>query len=121
MGMVLEVARILVRPGTAAQFRAAAASATPIFEAATGSRSARLLRSAEVEDCFMLLVEWEQLTDHTVSFWRSEGFAQWRQLVGHFFAETPRVEHGQYDLTILSPKDYPPTDQAGTIKNEIRF
>jgi quinol monooxygenase YgiN len=107
--MVLEIARILVRPGTASQFREAVASATPIFAAARGCRSVRLMRSAEAEDCFMLLVEWEQLSDHTVTFWASDGFQQWRHLVGGFFAETPRVEHATQDFTILPTRDAPPS------------
>jgi hypothetical protein len=39
------------------------------------------------------LVKWETLENHTVDFRGSENFAEWRALVGPYFASPPEVEH----------------------------
>ena len=39
------------------------------------------------------MVKWETLESHTVDFRGSENFAEWRGLVGHYFAAPPEVEH----------------------------
>ncbi len=36
----------------------------------------------------------DSLEDHTVGFRNSQAFADWRALVGPFFAAPPEVEHG---------------------------
>jgi len=40
-----------------------------------------------------LQIEWDTLENHTVEFRGSAAFAQWRAIVGPFFAQPPRVEH----------------------------
>jgi hypothetical protein len=39
------------------------------------------------------MVKWETLENHTVDFRGSENFAEWRGLVGQYFAAPPDVEH----------------------------
>jgi len=41
----------------------------------------------------LLLVRWANLGDHTEGFRGSPAFTRWREIVGPFFAEPPRVEH----------------------------
>jgi hypothetical protein len=41
----------------------------------------------------LLLVRWVNLGDHTEGFRGSPAFTRWREIVGPFFAEPPRVEH----------------------------
>lgn len=41
----------------------------------------------------MLTVEWDSLEAHTVGFRQSPAFAEWRALIGPYFAEPPQVEH----------------------------
>jgi heme-degrading monooxygenase HmoA len=42
---------------------------------------------------YILQIFWNTLEDHTVGFRQSEAFAQWRTIVGPFFASPPVVEH----------------------------
>ena len=42
------------------------------------------------------------LEDHTVGFRGSPAFAQWRAIVGPFFAAAPQVEH--FELVVKSPE-----------------
>lgn len=36
---------------------------------------------------------WETIESHTVGFRQSPEFAEWRAIVGSFFASPPKVEH----------------------------
>lgn len=103
--MILEVSKLKIRPGKNGEFEREVASAAPIFAAAEGCRSARLLRVEEDPESYLLLVEWDSLEDHTVTFWSSDGFRQWRQKVGEFFSEPARIEHATDGLTILAEAD----------------
>lgn len=91
--MILEVARITVAAGMEATFEKAVGEAAPLFERARGCRSMTLRRSVEEPACYVLMVEWDTLEDHTVHFRESDDFQTWRKLVGHCLAEPPDVEH----------------------------
>jgi len=38
-------------------------------------------------------VHWNTLEDHTQGFRESPAFAEWRAIIGPFFAQPPQVEH----------------------------
>jgi heme-degrading monooxygenase HmoA len=42
---------------------------------------------------YVLMIYWETLEDHTVGFRESAAFAEWRAIVGPYFAAPPQVEH----------------------------
>jgi heme-degrading monooxygenase HmoA len=91
--MVLEIADIEIKPGTASQFEQAVAEAAPLFEAARGCVSMKLRRCVEQADRYQLHVQWRTLEDHTVHFRASAAFQEWRRLAGPFFATPPAVTH----------------------------
>lgn len=91
--MVIEIADITVTPGRADEFPAAFARGVTHIAGASGFRQARLTRSIESPDRFVLLVQWDSLTDHTEGFRSSPAFQGWRAEVGPFFAGPPTVEH----------------------------
>ncbi|MEY8038148.1 antibiotic biosynthesis monooxygenase [Saccharopolyspora cebuensis] len=91
--MITEIAHIRISSGDEEAFEAAVAEAVPVFRAAAGCRSVRLVRSVEDPLLYRLLVEWETVEHHTAIFRSSEGYARWRELVGPHFAEPPAVEH----------------------------
>ncbi len=91
--MVTEIADITVTPGSADQFAAAFHRGAVHLAGAAGFRGARLTRSVESPERFVLLVEWDTLTDHTEGFRSSPAFQSWRAEVGGFFAGPPTVEH----------------------------
>ena len=47
----------------------------------------------ESPERWLLMIWWETLENHTVDFRGSPAFADWRSIVGPFFAEAPAVEH----------------------------
>lgn len=92
--MILEVVDIRIQPGQQAAFEQAvrAGIATAIAQAKGFSRY-ELRHGIESPERYLLLIHWETLEDHTEGFRNSPAFAQWRALVGPFFAQPPLVEH----------------------------
>jgi heme-degrading monooxygenase HmoA len=94
--MILEVADIRIKSGQAAEFEASVTQAlTTIFPKSKGFRGHEFRRCIETPDRYLLLLTWETLEDHTVGFRGSPLYAEWRTLVGDFFAQPPHVEHFQ--------------------------
>ncbi len=91
--MVFEIAEIDVIAGQEADFEQAVAEASQYFQAAKGYNSLELNRSVENTSRYRLVVGWDTVEDHMVTFRESDSFQQWRKLASPFFAEAPRVEH----------------------------
>jgi quinol monooxygenase YgiN len=91
--MILERAIFALKPGTADDFAAAFAKAGPLIRAAKGCHKAEMRRGIESPDSFLLLVWWEDVDAHMKGFRESPDFAQWRALLGPYFAGPPAMEH----------------------------
>ncbi|MGC2638972.1 MAG: antibiotic biosynthesis monooxygenase [Acidobacteriaceae bacterium] len=91
--MILEVAQLQVRSGEEAEFEAAMRKAAPVIAGAAGYIAHELRRCVETPGRYLLLLRWETLEAHTVGFRGSPAFAEWRALIGPFFAAQPVVEH----------------------------
>lgn len=92
--MILEVADIRIQPGRQAEFDAAIVrGVTTVIARAEGFSGYQVHKGIESPERYLLMIRWDRLEDHTVGFRQSEAFAQWRAIVGPFFAEPPRVEH----------------------------
>lgn len=91
--MILEVARIDIRPDRRSDFEAAMREALGLLAESRGFRGAELYRSHEVADRYRLLVRWNTIENHTVDWQRSGAFLSWRGLLRDFFVDIPSVEH----------------------------
>jgi heme-degrading monooxygenase HmoA len=91
--MILEHAVLQVIPGQESAFEEAFQSAKSVIASSPGFRSLRLGRCVEHDDRYILLVEWDSLTDHTVGFRGSARYEEWRQLLHHFYDPFPEVDH----------------------------
>ena len=93
--MILEVADIRIPPGKNAEFEAAIGQglATVIAARAKGYIAHKVHKGIESPERYVLLIEWETLENHTVDFRGGPLFAQWRAIVGPYFASPPVVEH----------------------------
>jgi len=58
-----------------------------------GFRGFKVNHSVESPARYLLFIYWETLENHTVDFRGSAAFADWRAIVGSFFAKPPVVEH----------------------------
>lgn len=91
--MILECARLDVRPGVEAEFEAAFRTASVILASMPGYVGHELHRCLESRSRYLLTVRWRFLEDHTVGFRESPEYQRWRQLLHHFYEPFPTVEH----------------------------
>ena len=91
--MITEHALLEVIPGREEEFVVAMAKAKTIIAASPGFVSLRVERGMERPGCFLLLVEWERLEDHTEGFRGSAAYQEWRAALHHFYDPFPVVEH----------------------------
>ena len=91
--MILEVAILNVIAGQEDDFLEAFSKAQGIISKMEGYISHQLKRCIENSSQFILLVEWEKLTDHTEGFRKSAEYQEWKSLLHHFYDPFPIVEH----------------------------
>ena len=100
--MILEAVILQVRAGDETAFEASMLQAAPVIAGSPGYIAHELRRCIETPGRYLLLVRWETLEAHTVGFRGSPAFAEWRALIGSYFAEAPLVEH--YEGVLEWPK-----------------
>jgi quinol monooxygenase YgiN len=93
--MIKEVAQIRIDPAQATDFEAAVKQAASVFKNADGCHAMSLERGIEDPALYRLIVLWDTVDHHMVTFRNSDGFQTWRGLVGPFFSEPPVVDHSQ--------------------------
>jgi heme-degrading monooxygenase HmoA len=92
--MILELADIRIHPGQQAAFdEAIQRGLNTAIAQAKGFQGFKVNKGIENPERYILQIFWETLEDHTVGFRESPAFAQWRAIVGPFFAAPPVVEH----------------------------
>ena len=92
--MILEIADIRIAPGQQAAFdEAIQRGLRTVASRAQGYRGYKVNRGVECPERYLLMIFWDTLEDHTVHFRGGPLFAEWRAIVGPFFAAPPVVEH----------------------------
>jgi len=92
--MILEVADIRIQPGRQAEFDAAIQlGLNTVIAKAKGFSGFKVNKGIESPERYVLMIWWATLENHTVDFRQSPAFADWRAIVGPFFAQPPVVEH----------------------------
>jgi len=92
--MILEIAEIRIAPGQQAAFdEAIQRGLRTVISRAKGMRGFKVNKGIESPERYVLHIFWDALEDHTVGFRESPLFAEWRAIVGPFFASPPLVEH----------------------------
>lgn len=101
--MILELADISIQPGQNAAFEEAIQRGLQtVIAHAQGFEGFTINRGIEKPERYVLQVMWTTLDDHIVGFRQSSAFAEWRAIVGPFFAGAPTVEH--FELLAQSPR-----------------
>ena len=97
--VITEHAVLEVIPGQEDAFVEAMEQAKALIAASPGFVSLRVERCVERPGCFLLLVEWERLEDHTEGFRGSAAYQEWRAALHHFYDPFPVVEHFEAVVT----------------------
>jgi heme-degrading monooxygenase HmoA len=99
--MILELADIRIHPGQQAAFdEAIQRGIKDVISKAKGVQGFKVNKGIESPERYILQIFWDTLENHTVDFRQSPAFADWRAIVGPFFAGAPTVEH--FDLVAKS-------------------
>ncbi len=99
--MILELADIRIHPGQQAAFdEAIQRGVREVISQAKGFQGYKVNKGIESPERYILQIFWDTLENHTVDFRQSPAFADWRAIVGPFFAGAPVVEH--FDLLAKS-------------------
>ena len=92
--MILEVADIRIQPGRQAEFDAAIQRGLETaVKRSPGYLGHAVHKCIETPERYLLTIRWKSLEAHTVEFRQGPLFAEWRAIVGPFFAAPPAVEH----------------------------
>lgn len=92
--MILELADIRIQPGKQDEFdQAIQRGVAETIAKSRGYLGHKVQKGIESPERYILMVQWATLENHTVDFRESPAFAQWRGIVGPFFASPPQVEH----------------------------
>jgi len=99
--MILELADIRIHPGQQAAFdEAIQRGIREVISKAKGFQGFKVNKGIESPERYILQIFWDTLENHTIDFRQSAAFADWRAIVGPFFAGPPTVEH--FDLLAKS-------------------
>ena len=97
--MILEIADIRIQPGRQAEFdEAIQRGLNTVIAQAKGFRGYKVNKGMESPERYVLQIFWDTLEDHTVAFRQGPLFAEWRAIIGPFFAQPPQVEHFELAL-----------------------
>ncbi|MCX2453462.1 antibiotic biosynthesis monooxygenase [Pedobacter sp. PLR] len=91
--MILEVAILEVIPQQTLSFEKDFEKASAIISSMKGYHGHQLQRCLEVSNRYLLLVNWEELTDHTIGFRQSAAYLDWKALLHQYYDPFPTVEH----------------------------
>ncbi|MBW4437295.1 MAG: antibiotic biosynthesis monooxygenase [Pleurocapsa minor GSE-CHR-MK-17-07R] len=91
--MILEHIVLNIIPGQSPAFEQAMRDAAHLLAATPGYIRHSVRKCIETPDRYLLLVEWETLEAHMVSFREGPNFPQWRAMTHHLYAEKPLVQH----------------------------
>jgi quinol monooxygenase YgiN len=91
--MILEIAKIRVKPGSAPDFEKAIAGAAAIFRRSPGCRRMGILRALESPNSYRLVIDWATLEEQRVHFQASPEFIEWRAIITPFLDGATEVEN----------------------------
>lgn len=82
-----------IRQGESGAFEAAMAEARPLIAASPGFRGIEVRPAVEAEDCYLLLVRWDDVASHRDGFRKSDRYERWRDLLHRFYDPMPQIAY----------------------------
>ena len=91
--MILEVAILNIKHGLRGQFEKDFAKASQFISSIDGYLGHTLRKCIEVEDKYILLVDWKDVESHEIGFRKSDVYQKWKALLHDYYDPFPIVEH----------------------------
>lgn len=91
--MVLEVAILNVKSGTIVQFEKDFQTAVQYISSIDGYLGHSLKKCLEVDNQYILLVEWVSVDAHEIGFRQSAQYKKWKALLHGYYDPFPKVLH----------------------------
>ncbi len=91
--MILEIAILNIKRGFSSEFETNFEKAKKIISSMEEYISHELKKSAEEDNKYVLLVNWETIEAHRSGFRKSDKYQQWKKLLHHFYEPFPKVEY----------------------------
>ena len=100
--MILEVAILKVKKGEQQNFERDFTIASQFIQSIPGYVSHSLRKCIEKKNKYLLLVDWQELEDHTVGFRESGAYVEWKKMLHHYYNPFPILEH--YEMVLERKK-----------------
>lgn len=91
--MIVELALLRAKEGTAEQMKAGLQAARSVIAQADGYLGSTFTQGIEDPQRFVLRIEWDSVEAHTQGFRGGPLFPQWRAPWGEYLDGTPDVQH----------------------------
>jgi len=91
--MILEVAILNVRKGKSEEFELDFKKAEQYISSIEGYIKHSLKKCLEIENQYILLVEWVSVEAHEIGFRLSPQYQEWKSLLHHYYDPFPQVFH----------------------------
>ncbi len=93
--MILEVAILNVKLGSQDKFEQDFTLASKYISSIKGYLGHTLRKCVEIENQYILLVDWENIESHEIGFRKSQLYQKWKELLHDYYNPFPTVEHYQ--------------------------
>lgn len=91
--MILEVAILNIKQGLQDRFEKDFAVASQYISSINGYQGHKLMKCLEIENRYILLVDWKDLESHEIGFRQSDQYQKWKELLHDYYDPFPTVEH----------------------------
>ena len=91
--MILEVAVLNIKEGLQKRFEQDFILASQYISSIKGYRGHTLRKCVEIENQYILLVDWEDIDCHEIGFRKSQVYLKWKELLHDYYSPFPTVEH----------------------------
>jgi heme-degrading monooxygenase HmoA len=91
--MILELAILNVKEGKQFEFENDFRTASQYISAIDGYIKHALKKCIEIENQYVLLVEWNSVEAHEVGFRKSPQYLKWKELLHDYYDPFPQVLH----------------------------
>lgn len=93
--MVTEIAQLTAQPGKTEALLAGLLAALPVIKGSQGCVTASVGQQVEDPSVMVLMIEWQTLEDHTVTFRGGPRFTEYRSHINGLFVEPIVARHYQ--------------------------